>query len=415
MQLWHSEVELVVKSGFVYVPLLFDPEIAREIHDPSSLKGTPHQRAPGNSESVSLLQKHLRSWFDTSPRTENQLLFDSSSVRTEVSKCESGLLQEIPVLELGGREFIKAVDILSVLANYEKIDKTAYEQMKRDCLRKYSDFPGLQTLSPNGKLQTIILRIMPYFVRKSRGLERRQFNDEELLDLICSKLDIPGRFIEQAEKVFDSAFLLQRLDDLNKLKQTVAPLQEGPVTGEALCHWFHKALQVQIVDRERLRVKQELHARERFGESKRKHVAALLYLEEKGSFELDGFGFSRLGSRDEYLIYKRTGEYILKDYYARNYLFPDCRVAVSSYGPFRPLVIESYKHPFLLGHAPKQEICIKGYNWPDQFTAENIVRLLEESINALLYGYDARRRNGYHSLDPTLYYVKTIQFEDYRV
>jgi hypothetical protein len=90
-------------------------------------------------------------------------------------------------------------------------------------------------------------------------------------------------------------------------------------------------------------------------------------------------------------------------------------VAVSSYGPFRPLVIESYKHPFLLGYAPKQEICIKGYNWPDQFTAENIVRLLEEGINALLYGYDARRRNGYHSLDPTLYYVKSIEFEDYRV
>jgi len=40
---------------------------------------------------------------------------------------------------------------------------------------------------------------------------------------------------------------------------------------------------------------------------------------------------------------------------------------------------------------------------------------LEEGINALLYGYDARRRNGYHSLDPTLYYVKTIEFEDYRV
>jgi hypothetical protein len=415
MQLWHSELELVVKSGFVYVPLLFDPDIVREIQERSDPEGTLRQRARGNSESVSLLQKHFRSWFDTSPRTENQPRTDSPSVRTEVSKCESGLLQEAPVLELGGREFIKAASVQSVLANYERIDKDTYEQLKRDCLRRFSDFPGRQAISPNGKLQTIILRIMPYFVRKSRGLERRQFNDEELLDLVCSKLDIPGRFIEQAEKVFDSAFLLQKLDDLNKLEQTAEPLQEGPVTGEALRQWLHKALQVQIVDRERVRLQQELRDRERFGESKRNHVAALLYLEEKGSFELDGFGFSRLGTRDEYLIYKRTGEYILKDYYARSYLFPDCRVAVSSYGPFRPLVIESYKHPFLLGHSPKQEICIKGYSWPDQFTAENIVRLLEEGVNALLYGYDARRRNGYHSLDPTLYYVKTIEFEDYRV
>jgi len=415
MQLWHSELELVVQSGFVYVPLLFDPEIAREIQNQSDPEATPRQRAPGNPESVSLLQKHFCSWFDTSPRTENEPLTDSPSVRTEVSKCESGLLQDAPVLEFNGREFIKAVSIQSVLANYERIDKDTYEQLKRDCLRTCLDFPGRQTISPNGKLQTIILRIMPYFVRKSRGMERRQFNDEELLDLICSKLDLPRSCIEQADKVLDSAPLLQRLNDLNTLEQTLGPLQEGPITGEALRQWFHKALQVQIVDRERVRLKQELRERERFGESQRNHVAALLYLEEKGSFELDGFGFSRLGSRHEYLIYKRTGEYILKDYYARSYLFPDCRVAVSSYGPFRPVVIESYKHPFLLGHAPRQEICIKGYNWPDQFTAENIVRLLEEGINALLYGYDARRRNGYHSLDPTLYYVKTIEFEDYRV
>jgi hypothetical protein len=90
-------------------------------------------------------------------------------------------------------------------------------------------------------------------------------------------------------------------------------------------------------------------------------------------------------------------------------------VAVSTTRPFRPFVVETYKHPFLSGHAPSQEICLKDYNWPDEFTADNIVRLLEDGINALLYGYDARRRNGYHSLDPTLHYVKTIEFTDYRV
>ncbi len=195
----------------------------------------------------------------------------------------------------------------------------------------------------------------------------------------------------------------------------VEPPREGRVTGKALRRWLHQALEVQIVNRERVRLEQELRERERIGESKRNHIATLLYLAEKGSFELDGFGFSRIGSRDDYLIYKRTGEYVLKDYYDRNYLFPDCRVGVSTAGPLRPLVVESYKHPFLVGHAPRQEICVRGYNWPDEFTADNIIRILEEGINALLYGYDARRRNGYHSLDPTLYYVKTIEFVDYRV
>jgi len=90
-------------------------------------------------------------------------------------------------------------------------------------------------------------------------------------------------------------------------------------------------------------------------------------------------------------------------------------VAVSTVGPLRPVVLESYKHPFLLHHAPKQEICLRGYDWPSELTAESIIRLLEDGINALLYGYDYRRRNGYHSLDKTLYYVKTIEFADYRI
>jgi hypothetical protein len=370
LQLLHAELELLVKSGFVYVPLLFDPDIAREIQDRSDPEGPATQRAQAKSR---------------------------------------------PVIELAGRHFIKSVNIQSVLANYERIDKNCYEQLKKDTLGNSSDFPSLQTIAFNGKLQTIILKIMPYFIRKSRGLERRQLKDEELLDLICGKIDTPRSFMEQADKVLDSGPLRQRLHDLDKLEPSVEPVQDGPVTGGALRQWFHKALGAQIVYRERARLKQELHERERCGESQRNHIATLLYIADRGSFELDGFGFSRIGSRDDYLIYKRTGEYILKDYYAQSYLFPDCRVAVSTTGPLRPLVVELYKHPFLFGHAPKQEICIKDYEWPNRFTADNIIRLLEEGINALLYGYDARRRNGYHSLDPTLYYVKSIEFEDYRV
>jgi hypothetical protein len=140
-----------------------------------------------------------------------------------------------------------------------------------------------------------------------------------------------------------------------------------------------------------------------------------MYIAEKGALEIDGFGFYRIGSDDDYLVYKRTGKYILRDYYARSYLFPDCRVAVPTMRPFRPVVLEPYKHPFLRGYTAKQEICMKGFEPPNEFTASNIIRLLEEGINALVYGYNARRRNGYHSLDPTLHYVKTIEFEDYKV
>ena len=140
-----------------------------------------------------------------------------------------------------------------------------------------------------------------------------------------------------------------------------------------------------------------------------------MYIAEKGALEIDGFGFYRIGSGDDYLVYKRTGEYVLKDYYARSYLFPDCRVAVPTMRPFKPMVIERYKHPFLRGYNATQEICMKEFKSADEFTADNIIRILQEGINALLYGYDPRRRNGYHSLDRTLHYVETVEFEDYRI
>jgi hypothetical protein len=158
-----------------------------------------------------------------------------------------------------------------------------------------------------------------------------------------------------------------------------------------------------------------LQVGEQLRQAGRKRIGTLLYVAEKGSLEMDGFGFSRIGTRDEYLIFKRTGEYILKDYYGRSYLFPDCRVGVSSAGPFMPMVVETYKHPFLFGFDSGQEICLRGYKAPRDFTAESIIQVLEDGFNALLYGYDARRRNGYHSLDRVTKHVRTIDFDDYRI
>jgi hypothetical protein len=362
LQLLHPDLELVVKSGFLYVPLLFDADIAAEIRNGPE---------PG--------------------------------------------LEENTLVEIEGKQFIKSVHIQSILTNYDRIDKDHYEQLRRDCLREFSDLPEVLGISSNSKLLTIVLQIMPYFLRKSSGLERRQLSEEELLDLICGKIDIPPGFTEQADKYLDPGSLRQRLNDLERFDQRLKPLRDGSFTGAALQRWLHTAVEVQIVNRERVRLEEELYQRERLSDSKKNHIVTLMYIAEKGSLEVDGFGFSRIGSSDDYLIYKRTGEYTLKDYYARNYRFPDCRVAVSTMNPFRPIVLERYKHPFLHAHAPQQEICLRGFKWPEEFSADNIIRLLEEGINALLYGYNARRRNGYHSLDPTRYYIKTIEFEDYRV
>jgi len=370
MQMFNSGIELLIQSGYIFVPMLLDHNIAREILETPNIQVSLNHCALGNSE---------------------------------------------PVVNVDGKLFIRSLSIQSIVENYESINKDTYDQLKKDCLRHCSDLPNLGADALKGKLQTIVLKIMPYFIRKSRGLERRQLNDDELLDLVGSKVEVPLRFFEQADKVLDSRPLLRSLDQLGTLKPAMEPLGDGRVTGQALRRWIHQALEAQIVNQERVRLEQEIIERDRIGEKQRHHLATLLYLAENGTFELDGFGFSRINSRDDYLIYKHTGQYILKDYYARSYRFPDCRVAVSTNGPLRPMVVESYKHPFLIGHAPRQEICVRGYNWPDEFTGDNIIRILEEGINALLYGYDARRRNGYHSLDPTQYYVKTVEFVDYRI
>ena len=42
-------------------------------------------------------------------------------------------------------------------------------------------------------------------------------------------------------------------------------------------------------------------------------------------------------------------------------------------------------------------------------------KTLETCINALFYGYDRRRRNGYRSLDPMTLYERSVRFDDLRV
>jgi hypothetical protein len=154
--------------------------------------------------------------------------------------------------------------------------------------------------------------------------------------------------------------------------------------------------------------------REQFSRMKPEHIATLLYIADTGFLEIDGFGFIRKNAyRNEYYVYKRSGDYILKDYYGRSYLFPNCRVTVSTYMPFRPFVMEKYKHPFLLKYKSGQEICIKNFNPPDEPTDKCIINTLEEGLTALQYGYDPRKRNGYHSLDKLWIHIPTIDFEDY--
>ena len=360
-----SGIDFLVDSGFLYLPLLYDPDIERETR--AILDTTESQEATG-----------------------------------------SVIINE-------GKHFVKSLSLHSLVANYEKTGKELYDQVRSAVLRHVAGKVDRGETSLSWKLIIIIFQIMPYFIKKNRGFERGKFGKEDILKLIAEKVDIPPRAYKRTNTIFDLKPLQEALKELEKLDSTFTSPKDGIISSSELRHWLQKALKAQVIEKERIRLENEVRRREQLIASVDEDRNILLYVAQKGSLEINGFGFTRIGTGDDYLIYKRTGEYRLKDYYGRSYQFPDCRVAVPTFSPFKPVVMERYKHPFLYAHDSGQEICMHGFYPPQQFSAENAIHLLEEGINALLYGYDARRRNGYHSLDRTREFVRTVEFEDYRI
>jgi hypothetical protein len=354
-QLLDSDLDLLIHSGCIYLPLLFDPAIERE------LRISPGSRA---------------------------------------------------LLTIGRRHFVRSLSLRSLVTNCEKIDPRLYEQVRSTCVQRSSGTPELGNLPLSEKLRTIVFEVMPHFLRRSGSLERRKLGEDEILDLIVAKVHIPKRYYDQATRLFDSGPPRSLLGALEEKMTRVDPPGDGLMSARTLRGWLTKALEVEIVNREKERLKSLLSHGEPSGGTQSKYLALLLYIAEKGGLEIDGFGFSRIGLADEYLIYKHTGEFALRDFYDRIYLFPDCRVGVSTIVPLRPAVIDSYKHPFLEGYERGQPICLRSFLPPRDFTARNVIVALEEGMNALLYGYSGRRRNGYHSLDRTTRHLGIEDVDD---
>jgi len=370
-QLLDSDLELVVESNFIYLPLLFDPGIEKEI----------------------------QTTFRPGKQIGNSAQHGLNTIIKRKDKC-----------------FVKALNLDSLIENYERINAYDYNHLKNDCLEKYQLTGKVDGIFLDETLRIILFQIMPYFIRKNRGLVRKKISDEELLDLINNKIKIPDKYYKNAETFQDLESLRKIIESLKNQTIIFKPRGNGILTGRQLRGWFNGAVQAKILKSEHHRLTTALKIRKKFRQAKREHIATLLYIADAGSLEIDGFGFARNNAhKEEFFIYKRTKEYVLKDYYARSYLFPECRVAVSTYSPSRPLVMEKYKHPFLLGHKSRQEICIKDFVPSTELSAKNVIRTLEEGLTALHYGYDGRRRNGYHSLDKTWVHIPTIDFEDYRI
>jgi hypothetical protein len=354
--LLEADLELAVKDGFLYLPLPFDPAIAGEVH--------------------------------TVP-----------TARTLI-QCE-------------GRHFAKTLSLPSLLEAYEKICPESHAQIRGTFLQRYGEVPSSDGIAIGGKLETILFRVLPHFIRRKRSRERRKLSEKEILDIIGERIELPPRYSRDAQRHFDTKVLGKVLRELEKAGSTPPFPPEGRISSANLRAWLVGALEARIARSEIARIRQQVAQQGEFGRTGVRRVATLLYLADQGALEIDGFGFSRIGSTEEYYVYKHTGEYALKDFYGRPYLFPDCRVAVSTILPLKPFVMDRYKHPFLEAHDSGQDICFRGLTPPSVFTATAVITALEGGMNALLYGYSSRRRNGYHSLDRTLRPTPIVDVQDY--
>jgi hypothetical protein len=372
-QLLASETEVVIHSGFVYVPLLYDPQLQAEM---DFLAGKQALPPPGVIETIA----------------------------TNVIYTDGGY-------------FIKSLSLASLVENYPAVFPEEFESERLRLIRHIlpdgvSYQPPLDT-----KLKTILFEIFPHFIRPHRALGRQQSGATSVPAYLASKISVNRGDTAHLERLRErETSLKQVLLRLEHLETPPGPAPEKHGHGRELITWFRKALQTTIVTQEVSHWQQELTQVQDLLNLPEAQLAVLLSIAAQGALEVDGFGFSRDQKHPgEYLVYKRTGEYLLKDYFGRLYLFPDCRVGVATTGPFHPMVLEMYKHPLLRRIGSRQKICLNDYQPASEFGAAGVIKALEEGLGALFYGYNSRKRNGYNSLDTYGRHQTAVDFEDWRL
>lgn len=369
-----ADLKILVRQGILYLPLLLDPDIRRE---------TQHRPAQVSAGA------ELPQNFPPESRP--------------------------PVLAVQDRLFVHAVSASSLLDHYPRIFPQEYENRRRLLLEQYSLAADLWGLNLDPKLITIVFYILPHFLRRDGLPKRQRLKEGEILDLIWERLQVPRRFHQEARRFLDVKPLQEALERLETAPSEAKPPPEGLMPMASWRAWWEEALAVRLLAEERTRLLKELEDREKWAAAQKGRLAVLLFLADKGSLEMDGFGFTRLGKGRDYRIYKRTGPYALQDFYGRLYLFPDCRVAVTTFGSLKPVVVDHYKHPFLRLHGSGQAICVGSESQYLAFSAKNVIQVLEEGINALLYSYNSRLRRGFHKLDSLPGMAREVEFEDYRI
>ncbi|MEJ5364474.1 MAG: hypothetical protein WHS86_05195 [Desulfosoma sp.] len=363
---------VLFKGGSVYLPCPMDPETAREL-----------RKAGEGGAFAGVFQRGVHG---------PKVVFHEGVPYIETIAWE-GLVRHAPVL----------------------FPQLASGIRKKVCRDLFGKGKARIVLGNTVHLETALFQVLPRFVRLPAWVKSAGNRPQALALWLSKKVGVPERFHRWAVDI--------RRQDVER----GVPKLPGPFGREGCDDAGRRIVGAETLQRD-LEASLEMAWREALGKEQENFreklrpywdwpapaLGFMLFVLTRGALEVDGFGFFARASDGELVIYKRSGRYALRDYYNRLYLFPDCRVAVTSQDLW-PVVVDSYKHPLLPRHQPWQRICLGHSPAGRTFTAAHIIRSLEDGLNALYHGYDPRKRNGYHRLDHFSGFQGDIHFDDLKI
>jgi len=301
-------------------------------------------------------------------------------------------------------KYVQALSLASIVENYDKLFPEDYAYEKLGLLASYGKPP--EQVDVRRGLRETLFEVLPYFVKILSGLERRKPTISEIIDYVEKSYPIP-------EVYYDRARLINGDDLRRRLIFVEKGISQKKIADTKRAHdvnlWFSQALVEKILSREAEHLRKIAGDMDNLAKESLRTNAFLLYMDSLNGFEIGDFGFER---RDN-MVYKRIGEYALKDFNGEVYLFPECRVGVP-FGQTNSCVLDKYKHPFLPYRGTPSYICIGNAEITGDSSAKYTINAIDAGINALLYGYFNKEHfKGYHWLGSS--YDGRYYFEEYRV
>jgi hypothetical protein len=315
------------------------------------------------------------------------------------------------VIKANEKFFVKAIGIDTIVKNFDKIYKEAYSSIEGELCKKIfsKEIPAISTDKNYHLLNALIFEVMPYFCPSFARIRNEKEKKEAVISAIEKSIreDIE-KYRQRASELLDKT---EQADLLKKLKtKEKVTFPEGVVKASSLENLLKEAVEIEIITKKRKELEESVKAMK---ETNTRYLAAMLYLKDVRNFEFENFGFEK--QEGYYLTYVKLKEYALKDFDGRIYLFPPCRVGTCvtfSGEVHKPIVVDRYKHPFLEDYAQKQTICIVNFELKGNTAGKRVISAIEQGISTLLYGYySSNNFRGYHRLDGS----GMISFSEYEI